>query len=121
MNRYPVRRWRDERTGWKRRLLISNILTRIRFCDSNGKILSSASGPPGSQPLPYKPWFKHKPRLTRDVMVVFGHWAALGLYMKKRVICLDSGCVWGGRLSALRLEDRQLFQVPGKYHKHPFF
>ena len=121
MNRNTARRWRDDRTGWRRRLLISNILTRLRFCDKNGKILSRASGPPGSQPALYRPWFKHKTRVTRDVNIVFGHWAALGLYQKKRLICLDTGCVWGGRLSALRLEDRQLFQVPGKYHKHPLF
>jgi len=119
MNKNLVRRWRDDRSGWKRRRLISNILTRLRFCDSNGKILSSASGPPGSQKAPYKPWFKHKNRQTRNITIVFGHWAALGLRVKKRTICLDSGCVWGGRLSALRLEDRQLFQVPGKYHRIP--
>ncbi|MFC1689991.1 symmetrical bis(5'-nucleosyl)-tetraphosphatase [Pseudomonadota bacterium] len=121
MNKNLVRRWRDDRKGWKRRRLISNILTRLRFCDANGKILSSASGPPGSQPASYKPWFKHKNRLTRDVRIVFGHWAALGLRIRKRTVCLDSGCVWGGRLSALRLEDQQLFQVPGKFHKHRFF
>lgn len=115
MSKNWVRRWNDERTGWKRRRLISNILTRLRFCDKNGKILSSVSGPPGSQPRPYKPWFKHKHRRTRDLTVVFGHWAALGLHLRKRIICLDSGCVWGGRLTALRLEDRRLFQVPGKY------
>ena len=120
MNKNLVRRWRDDRKGWKRRRLISNILTRLRFCDSNGKILSSPSGPPGSQPASYKPWFKHKNRRTRDITIVFGHWAALGLRLKKRTICLDTGCVWGGRLSALRLEDRQLFQVPGKYHRNPF-
>jgi bis(5'-nucleosyl)-tetraphosphatase (symmetrical) len=80
----------------------------------NGKILGSASGPPGSAKKPYKAWFKHKNRLTRDTTIVFGHWAALGLYAKKNVICLDSGCVWGGTLTALRLEDRQLFQVPGR-------
>ena len=120
MNKNLVRRWRDDRSGWKRRRLISNILTRLRFCDSNGKILSSASGPPGSQKAPYKPWFKHKNRRTRDITIIFGHWAALGLRVKKRTVCLDSGCVWGGRMSALRLEDRQLFQVPGKYHKIPF-
>ena len=120
MNKNLVRRWRDDRKGWKRLRLISNILTRLRFCDSNGKILSSPSGPPGSQPASYKPWFKHKNRRTRDITIVFGHWAALGLRLKKRTICLDTGCVWGGRLSALRLEDRQLFQVPGKYHRNPF-
>ena len=115
MNKNRVRRWSDDRTGWKRRRLISNILTRLRFCDRNGKILSSVSGPPGSQPSPYKPWFKHRNRQTRKVRIVFGHWAALGLHLRKRLICMDSGCVWGGRLSALRLEDRQLYQVPGKY------
>lgn len=116
MSKNWVRRWNDGRTGWKRRRLISNILTRLRFCDRNGKILSSVSGPPGSQPRPYKPWFKHKHRQTAKVTIVFGHWAALGLHVRNRLICMDSGCVWGGRLSALRLEDRQLFQVPGKYH-----
>jgi bis(5'-nucleosyl)-tetraphosphatase (symmetrical) len=116
MNKGRTRRWDDALTGWRRRRLITSILTTLRFCDANGKILSSASGPPGSQPLPYKPWFKHKNRLTREVTVVFGHWAALGLYQKKRLLGLDSGCVWGGRLSAVRLEDGQLFQVPGKFH-----
>jgi bis(5'-nucleosyl)-tetraphosphatase (symmetrical) len=120
MNNNLVRRWRDDRKGWKRRRLISNIFTRLRFCDANGKILSSASGPPGSQPAPYKPWFKHKNRRTRNVKIVFGHWAAMGLRLKKRTACLDSGCVWGGRLSALRLEDQQLFQVPGKFRRSRF-
>ncbi|MDH3788086.1 MAG: symmetrical bis(5'-nucleosyl)-tetraphosphatase [Xanthomonadales bacterium] len=121
MNKNLVRRWRDDRKGWKRRRLISNILTRLRFCDANGKILSSASGPPGSQPVSYKPWFKHKNRQTKNVRILFGHWAALGLRIRKRTVCLDSGCVWGGRLSALRLEDQQLFQVPGKFRKARFF
>ncbi len=120
MSKNWVRRWNDNRTGWKRRRLICNILTRLRFCDSNGKIVSSVSGPPGSQPYSYKPWFKHKHRQTRNVTVAFGHWAALGLVLKKKLVCMDSGCVWGGRLSALRLEDRQLFQVPGKFHRRPF-
>jgi len=120
MNNNLVRRWRDDRTGWKRRRLTSNILTRLRFCDANGKILARPAGPPGSQPKGYLPWFKHKHRKTRNITVVFGHWAALGLRIRKRYACLDSGCVWGGRLTALRLEDRQLFQVPGKFNKNPF-
>jgi bis(5'-nucleosyl)-tetraphosphatase (symmetrical) len=116
MSKNWVRRWDDELSGWKRLRLISNILTQLRFCDANGKILASASGPPGSQPPSYKPWFKHKHRQTREVTVAFGHWAALGLHLKKNLLGVDSGCVWGGRLSAVRLEDRQLFQVPGMYH-----
>ena len=113
MRKNGKRKWNDKLGGWKRRQLISNILTRLRFCDRSGKILTSASGPPGTQSPPYKPWFKHKRRQTRDITIAFGHWAALGLHMKKRLICVDSGCVWGGRLSAVRLEDRKLFQVPG--------
>jgi bis(5'-nucleosyl)-tetraphosphatase (symmetrical) len=116
MSKNWVRRWDDELSGWKRLRLISNILTQLRFCDENGKILSSASGPPGSQPPPYKPWFKHRHRATRNVTIAFGHWAALGFYARKRLLGLDSGCVWGGRLTAVRLEDRQVFQVPGVYH-----
>jgi len=105
------RHWREDRRGWKRLRLITNILTRLRFCDEEGRGIYNVSGPPGSQPNTYKPWFKHKHRLTRDVTVAFGHWAALGLRVKKRYIAMDSGCVWGGKLSALRLEDRALFQV----------
>ena len=105
------RRWRDDRTGWKRLRLIANILTRLRFCDADGRSLFDVSGPPGSQADGYRPWFKHKHRQTRNVTVAFGHWAALGLRIKKRYLALDSGCVWGGKLSALRLEDRSLYQV----------
>ena len=114
-NKNWVRKWHKNRTGWRRRRLISNILTQMRFCDSKGKILASASGPPGSQPPSYRPWFKHKNRQTRDVTIAFGHWAALGLHIRKRVLGMDSGCVWGGRLSAIRLEDRKLIQVPGYF------
>jgi len=105
------RRWKEQRSGWKRLRLITNILTRLRFCDEKGRGIYNSSGPPGSQPPLYKPWFKHKHRLTREVTVAFGHWAALGLKAKKRYIAMDSGCVWGGKLSAFRLEDRALIQV----------
>jgi bis(5'-nucleosyl)-tetraphosphatase (symmetrical) len=106
-------RWRDKRQGWARLRLIANILTRIRFCKSNGKALFKLTGPPGSQPQGYRPWYRHRNRQTRDVTMVFGHWAALGLRTKKRYLALDSGCVWGGKLTALRLEDRRVFQVEG--------
>jgi bis(5'-nucleosyl)-tetraphosphatase (symmetrical) len=115
MNNGRLRRWKNERSGIKRLRMIVSILTQLRFCDVNGKALWSASGPPGSQPAKYLPWFRHAHRATRDVRMVFGHWAALGLRIKKRYIALDSGCVWGGRLSAFRLDDEQLYQVPGHY------
>lgn len=111
MYRNKPRLWKDERRGWKRLCLISNILTRMRFCDELGRGLYNVSGPPGCQPDNYKPWFEHKHRQTRDITVVFGHWAALGVRVKKRYISMDSGCVWGGKLSALRLQDRKLFKI----------
>lgn len=115
VNKGKARRWKDVRNGIPRLRMITSILTRLRFCDASGKALWSASGPPGSQPEPYQAWFQHKQRATRDVRMVFGHWAALGLLIRKRYIALDSGCVWGGRLSAYRLDDEQLFQVPGHF------
>jgi len=116
LGRNKARRWKDERSGVQRLKMITAILTRLRFCDARDKALWSASGPPGSQPSAYKPWYSHNHRLTRDVFMAFGHWAALGVRIKKRYVSLDSGCVWGGRLSAFRLEDKKLFQVPGHYH-----
>jgi bis(5'-nucleosyl)-tetraphosphatase (symmetrical) len=115
INKGKGRGWDPDRTGIKRLRMIAAILTRIRFCDENGKILWNASGPPSSMARPWRPWFKHPHRASRDVFLAFGHWAALGLRVKKRFIALDSGCVWGGRLSAYRLEDKQVIQVPGKF------
>lgn len=107
------RTWNDELGGWKRLRMITSVLTRIRFCDASGRLDFRTTGPPGSQKKPFKPWFKHKHRRTRDVRIAFGHWAALGLCVKKRYLALDSGCVWGGSLSAFRLEDERLIQVDG--------
>ena len=104
--------WDESLHGIKRLRFISNVLTRLRFCDEQGKLALKLNGAPGSQPKPYKPWYKHKQRKTRNVTVAFGHWAALGLRIKKRTLALDTGCVWGGKLSAVRVEDRALFQVP---------
>ena len=115
MRNSRVRKWRDGRSGWKRHQQISSILTRIRFCDHNGKILPSAKGPPGTQPPPYRPWFKQKHRQTHNITIAFGHWAALGLHVEDRLLGVDSACVWGGRLTAIRLEDRKVFQVPGLF------
>lgn len=105
--------WSDDRTGWGRLRLICNILTQLRFCDADGRLDLSASGPPGTQPEGYKPWFEHTHRRTLGTRIAFGHWAALGLHVTRDMIGLDSGAVWGGRLSAFRLDDQALFQAPG--------
>ena len=116
LNKGKGKGWSPDRTGISRLRMIAAILTRIRFCDVDGKVFWKASGPPGSLTRPWRPWFKHPDRVTRDeVYMAFGHWAALGLRVRKRFISLDSGCVWGGRLSAFRMEDKQIFQVPGQF------
>ncbi|MEM7583502.1 MAG: symmetrical bis(5'-nucleosyl)-tetraphosphatase [Acidobacteriota bacterium] len=81
----------------------------LRTCDATGQPCKW-KGPPEGAPPGCLPWFQHPQRHSSDVTVVFGHWAALGLRVEPRAIGLDSGCVWGSRLSALRLEDRALFQ-----------
>jgi bis(5'-nucleosyl)-tetraphosphatase (symmetrical) len=107
------RRWDDRLRGNKRLRAITNILTRIRFCDVDGRCNFKLTGAPGSAPKPWRPWYRHRHRLTRDVTIAFGHWAALGLRVRKRFVALDSGCVWGGELTAYRLSDGEIFQVAG--------
>lgn len=80
-----------------------NAFTRLRFCTPDGAMEFKANGGPDSAPLGYLPWFDVPGRRTEDVTVVFGHWAALGLMLRDNVVALDSGCVWGNQLSAVRL------------------
>ena len=108
------RRWDDRLKGNKRLRAITNILTRIRFCDASGRCDFTQTGPPGTQSTPYLPWYRHRHRKTREVRIAFGHWAALGFRVRKRYISLDSGVVWGGKLTAYRLSDGAVFQVGGK-------
>ncbi|WFN10183.1 symmetrical bis(5'-nucleosyl)-tetraphosphatase [Burkholderia contaminans] len=80
-----------------------NAFTRVRFCTPDGVMEFKANGGPDSAPPGYLPWFDVPGRRTEDVTVVFGHWAALGLMLRDNVVALDSGCVWGNQLSAVRL------------------
>ncbi|MEK7915436.1 symmetrical bis(5'-nucleosyl)-tetraphosphatase [Burkholderia contaminans] len=80
-----------------------NAFTRVRFCTPDGVMEFKANGGPDSAPPGYLPWFDVPGRRTEDVTVVFGHWAALGLMVRENVVALDSGCVWGNQLSAVRL------------------
>lgn len=105
-------RWDESLTGIARLRCIVNALTRMRLCTADGvmdfKQKESAGAPAGSGLLP---WFDLEGRQTKDVTVVFGHWSALGLLMRDDVIGLDSGCVWGGKLTAVCLDERRLLQV----------
>ncbi len=85
---------------------ITNCLTRMRFCDAQGRLEFVSKGRPGTQPAPYLPWFHHTNRAHAETTTVFGHWAALGAYTAPNVYALDTGCVWGQELTALCLETR---------------
>jgi bis(5'-nucleosyl)-tetraphosphatase (symmetrical) len=98
--------WSDSLKGWERLRFIINCLTRMRYCDPDGRLDLTHTGPPGTQPSPLLPWFEVPTRASRTLRLVFGHWAALGLRLAPGIHGLDSGCLWGGRLSALRLDAR---------------
>ncbi|HVY64583.1 MAG TPA: symmetrical bis(5'-nucleosyl)-tetraphosphatase [Gammaproteobacteria bacterium] len=88
----------------QRRRFTINALTRMRYCDRRGHLDLRNSGPPGTQDEDLLPWFDVPDRKARDVRIVFGHWAALGLLRRADVIALDTGCAWGNRLTAVRLD-----------------
>lgn len=95
--------WSNGLKGIERLRITCSALTRMRFCNSDGMMEFSASGGLASAPPGFMPWFDVPGRKTADVTVAFGHWAALGLLMRDNLIGLDSGCVWGNQLSAVRL------------------
>lgn len=100
-------KWSDSLTGWDRLRVIVNAMTRLRFCSRDGKMDFRAKGK--TPPAGYQPWFDFR---KDDKAIVCGHWSALGLKTSDKLAALDSGCVWGGSLTAMRLEDRVLYQVP---------
>ena len=106
--------WDDELTGYKRLRVIVNAFTRMRICTKEGEMEFKFKGEVQNIPTSYLPWFDVPKRASCDATVIFGHWSALGLLLRKNVIALDTGCLWGGPMSAIRLEDRQLFQVSCK-------
>ena len=106
-------RWDERLAAPARQRFIINVLTRLRLCTADGRVDISLKGPPPPPPSPLRPWFEHPQRATRNVRVVFGHWSALGFIQQPDVLGLDSGCVWGGRLTAVDLDsDRPAVSVP---------
>jgi bis(5'-nucleosyl)-tetraphosphatase (symmetrical) len=104
-------RWDDALTGDDRLRAIVNALTRMRFVDGAGRMDFAVKEGAGAAPPGLVPWFDAPGRRTGDVTVVFGHWSTLGLVLRPNLVSLDTGCVWGGSLSAVRLEDRAVLQV----------
>lgn len=104
-------KWSEKLTGWDRLRFIANTLTRLRYCDSEGRYQMKPKGAPGTQPSGVIPWFEHPARNNLDFTTLFGHWSTLGVHQSNRVISLDSGCLWGGSLTAFRIEDREFFSL----------
>ena len=122
-------RWDDALAGADRLRCIVNAMTRMRFCTADGTMVfddtkaestnsanSANSADPAHRP---RPWFDLPDRRSADTTVVFGHWSAIGLQLRPNLIGLDTGCLWGGKLTAVRLQDRALFQVDCPQYQAP--
>jgi bis(5'-nucleosyl)-tetraphosphatase (symmetrical) len=103
--------WSDTLAGPERLRVIVNALTRMRFCTPDGQMEFKTTGGADTAPAGYMPWYSVPGRKTADVTVAFGHWSTLGWLGRSDVLALDTGCVWGGCLSALRI-------VPGAANTH---
>ena len=98
------KRWSYKLTGMERLRFAINVLTRLRVCTSDGEVELKMKGKPPKGHSELRPWFELATRRSTDARIVFGHWSALGLVLRKDVVGLDSGCVWGGALTALDLD-----------------
>ncbi len=103
--------WDDGLAGWPRLRVIVNAMTRMRFCSAGGVMEFKAKGEAADAPAGYLPWFAVPGRRSADHVLVTGHWSALGLRIEPNLLALDSGCLWGRHLTAIRLPDRELYQI----------
>ena len=99
--------WSESLQGAERLRVIVNALTRLRFCDAQGHMEFESKEGPGQAPAGFMPWFDVPGRRTAHDTVVFGHWSTLGPLARRDVVAMDTGCVWGGCLSALQLDPQQ--------------
>jgi bis(5'-nucleosyl)-tetraphosphatase (symmetrical) len=114
------RRWSPGLEGPDRWRFIVNTLTRLRVCSADGELELKKDGP-GEAPAGMLPWFEHPHRLTRDTPMAFGHWSQLGLIDSPLLLSTDTGCVWGGSLTAVRVDDghRDVVQVKCQQARKP--
>ncbi|MCG6951092.1 MAG: symmetrical bis(5'-nucleosyl)-tetraphosphatase [Betaproteobacteria bacterium] len=108
--------WDEALAGWDRLRVLVNAMTRMRFCTRAGQMDVRAKG--REAPTGFLPWFEARPARSEPA-IICGHWSTLGLRLSARLAALDTGCVWGGSLSALRLEDRALSQLACARHRIP--
>ncbi|SNX29035.1 Bis(5'nucleosyl)-tetraphosphatase, ApaH [Polynucleobacter meluiroseus] len=116
-------KWSNSLKGYERLRVITNALTRMRFCTPTGLMEFESKEGLEAGPKGYLPWFKVPKRKTKDALIYFGHWSTLGLLQQHNVIGLDTGCVWGGKLTAMeipesgkRRKDLEIIQVRGYDH-----
>ncbi|RYF76293.1 MAG: symmetrical bis(5'-nucleosyl)-tetraphosphatase [Comamonadaceae bacterium] len=116
-------RWRDDLAGDDRLRVIVNALTRLRFCTPDGAMEFETKDGSGTGPAGYLPWFDVPGRRSAEATIAFGHWSTLGVLERRDVLSLDTGCVWGGCLSAARIgatpRDVELIQVPCEQAQAP--
>jgi bis(5'-nucleosyl)-tetraphosphatase (symmetrical) len=98
-------KWNVSLPATERRRFTINVLTRLRYCASDGTINLKLKGAPSKVEAPWRPWFEHETRRSNDVRIIFGHWSTLGFIQRTNVLALDTGCIWGGALTAVNLDD----------------
>lgn len=96
--------WQDDLPKTEQLRFAVNCFTRLRYCTAEGMLDFSQKGPPGSQPEHLLPWYAVPGRKTAELKIIFGHWSTLGLYASHNCYSIDTGCLWGGQLTALALE-----------------
>jgi len=104
-------RWSEALLGAERARVVINAMTRMRMLGREGDLDMEHSGPPEEAPAALGPWFQVPRPHGDEKRIFFGHWAALGFRVTSRAVALDSGCAWGGELTAFRVDDNQVFQV----------
>jgi bis(5'-nucleosyl)-tetraphosphatase (symmetrical) len=103
--------WSPDLSGTDRLRFITNCFTRLRYCDCEGRLLLNEKALPDAQPEHAIPWFKVPGRATREERIVFGHWSTLGYLAEHNAWALDSGCLWGGKLTAVRIRRKKPIKV----------
>jgi len=114
--------WRDDLQGADRLRFVINALTRLRFCNAAGRLDFKTKDGAGEAPAGFYPWFDTPGRRTAGTPIAFGHWSTLGQITRADLLALDTGCVWGGKLSAARVENgqmRELIQVKCEQAQKP--
>ena len=103
--------WHDDLTGMDRLRIITNAFTRLRVCTAAGEMEFAFKGELPNMPAGYMPWFDVPTRQSQAAQIICGHWSALGLHKRQNIFALDTGCLWGGQLTAMCLETHAITQV----------